>query len=95
MTREPAIYILANHSNTVLYIGVTSDLKKRVWQHQRKIVEGFTQKYNVSKLVYFESHSTMESAIVREKQLKNWSRLKKERLINKLNPTYQDLYDTI
>lgn len=95
MEKNPAIYILTNHANTVLYIGVTSDLKKRVWQHKQKIVEGFTQKYNLSKLIYFESHPTMESAIAREKQLKKWSRLKKDNLINQLNPTHQDLYDTI
>ncbi len=95
MEKNPATYILSNKSNTVLYIGVTNDLKKRIWQHQRKIVKGFTQKYNVSKLVYFESHPTMESAIVREKQLKKWSRMKKEYLINVANSTYQDLYDQI
>jgi putative endonuclease len=91
----PATYILANHSNSVLYIGVTSDLRKRVWQHQNKIVKGFTQKYNISKLVYFESLPTMSDAILREKQLKSWSRIKKEKLINQLNPTYKDLYDSI
>ncbi len=91
MIKQPCIYILANKSNTVLYIGVTSDLKKRVWQHQHKIVEGFTQKYNVSKLIYFESHSTMEAAILREKQLKKWSRIKKDKLIDTINPNRLDL----
>ena len=91
MEKNPAIYILSSASNTVLYIGVTSELKKRVWQHKQKIVEGFTQKYNVSKLVYFESHPTMESAIAREKQLKKWSRIKKEKLIDTTNPNRLDL----
>ena len=91
MEKNPCIYILSNKSNTVLYIGVTSDLKKRVWQHQRKIVEGFTKKYNISKLVYFESLSTMTEAIMREKQLKKWSRIKKEKLINTMNPNRLDL----
>ena len=95
MDKSPAIYILSNHSNTVLYVGVTSDLKKRVWQHQHKIVEGFTQKYNVSKLVYFESLPTMSDAILREKQLKKWSRIKKNHLIETKNPDYYDLYDNI
>jgi putative endonuclease len=95
VTKQPTVYILTNHSNSVLYIGVTSDLKKRIWQHQHKIVKGFTNRYNVVKLLYFESLPTMRDAILREKQLKNWSRIKKEKLINHLNPTYQDLYDTI
>ncbi len=95
MDKSPAIYILTNFTNTVLYIGVTSDLKKRVWQHQHKIVKGFTQKYNVSKLVYFESLSTMQDAILREKQLKKWSRVKKNHLIETKNPSYIDLYDEI
>jgi len=95
MEKQPAIYILTNYTNTVLYIGVTSDLKKRVWQHKQKIVEGFTQKYNVSKLVYFESYSTMEYAIKREKQLKKWSRVKKNHLIEIKNPYYSDLYENI
>jgi putative endonuclease len=95
MEKNPAIYILSSKSNTVLYIGVTSDLKKRVWQHKQKVVEGFTQRYNVSKLIYFEAHPTMESAISREKQLKKWSRIKKENLINQLNPQHLDLYNSI
>lgn len=95
MDKRPAIYILANHSNTVLYIGVTSDLKKRVWQHQHKIVEGFTKKYNAFKLVYFESLPTMSDAILREKQLKKWSRIKKNHLIEAKNPDYLDMYENI
>jgi putative endonuclease len=95
MTKEPSIYIVTNHSNTVIYIGVTSDLKKRVWQHQQKIVDGFTKKYNLSKLVYFESIPTMSDAISREKQLKKWSRAKKKHLIETVNPEYKDLYGSI
>lgn len=95
MTKEPSIYIVTNYSNTVLYIGVTSNLKKRVWQHQQKIVDGFTKKYNLSKLIYFESLPTMSDVISREKQLKKWSRAKKEHLIETMNPEYKDLYDSI
>lgn len=85
-----AIYILASRSRT-LYVGVTSNLHKRVWQHKNKVFDGFTSKYNIVRLVYFENYDDMRVAINREKQLKRWSRKKKLFLIEKLNPTWIDL----
>ena len=86
------VYIMTNQNNTVLYTGVTSDLKKRVWQHREKLVDGFTKRYNVVKLVYYEACPDMQSAIAREKQLKGGSRQKKLDLVNSLNPEWQDLW---
>ena len=86
------IYILTNKNNNVLYIGVTSDLKKRIWEHKNKVVDGFTKKYNLDKLVYFETGENIESAIEREKQLKNWHREWKFNLIKAQNPEFKDLY---
>ena len=85
------VYILTNKNNKVLYTGVTSDLVKRVWKHREKIVEGFTAKYNVNKLVHFEMTSDVHSAITREKQIKGWLRSKKIALIEKENPHWKDL----
>ena len=85
------VYILANKTNSVLYIGVTNDLKRRLYEHKNKLVEGFTEKYNVNKLVYFEETSDITSAIQREKNLKKWRRQWKEDLIKKLNPDFKDL----
>ncbi len=87
------VYIMTNQRNTTLYIGVTGNLPKRVWEHKEKIVKGFTKKYNIDKLVYYEVYSDPLSAIEREKQLKNYSRKKKEELINKENPEWRDLSD--
>lgn len=84
---------MTNQRNTTLYIGVTGNLPKRVWEHKEKIVKGFTKKYNIDKLVYYEVYSDPLSAIEREKQLKNYSRKKKEELINKENPEWRDLSD--
>ncbi len=89
------VYIMANKNSSVLYTGVTSDLKKRVWQHREKLVEGFTKRYNVVKLVYYEACPDMKSAIAREKQLKGGSRQKKVDLVNSLNPEWRDLYDEV
>jgi len=86
---------MTNKNNTVLYTGVTSDLKKRVHQHKEKLSKGFTKKYNVSKLVYYEMFEDMENAISREKQIKGGSRLKKFNLIRPINPEFQDLYESI
>ncbi len=86
------VYILSNTSNQVLYIGVTSHLIKRVYEHKNYVVEGFTQKYNVTKLVYFEQGTDVAAAIAREKQIKRWRREKKNYLINQINPDWQDLY---
>jgi len=83
---------MTNKTNTVLYIGVTSDLIKRVYEHKNHLVDGFTSKYNTSKLVYFELYDDMESAIKREKTLKGWKRVKKESLIKEHNSVWRDLY---
>ncbi|WP_232019143.1 GIY-YIG nuclease family protein [Sulfuritortus calidifontis] len=87
--------MLASRRNGTLYIGVTSDLVKRVWQHKNDLVEGFTSRHAVHTLIWHELHETMESAIVREKQLKKWNRAWKLRLIEESNPEWQDLYETI
>jgi putative endonuclease len=87
------IYILTNKNNTVLYVGVTNNLTRRIWEHKSKLIEGFTKKYNVDKLVYFESFDNPKDAIKREKQLKAGSRKKKIELINKINPEWKDLYN--
>lgn len=89
------VYIIANKSNTVLYIGVTNDLKRRIYEHKNKLVEGFTKKYNVSKLIYFEHYISIEEAIKREKQLKKWNRRWKDELIEKENPEWIELQDQI
>ena len=88
------VYITTNKSGT-LYIGVTSNLKKRIWEHKNKIVDGFTKKYNIDKLIYYEQTENVMSAIEREKQLKKWNRQKKINLINKINSKWKDLYDNL
>jgi putative endonuclease len=93
--KQPAVYILASRRNGTLYIGVTSDLVQRVWQHKNDVIEGFTKKYGVHLLVYYELHEDMESAILREKQLKKWNRDWKLRLIEEENPDWNDLYPSI
>jgi putative endonuclease len=95
MDRHPAVYILANEPNGTLYVGTTSNLIKRVWQHKNSQIEGFTQKYKVHRLVYFEKHATMLAAIRREKQLKKWRRAWKIALIEKTNPAWRDLWEDI
>ena len=90
-----AVYILTNINNTTFYIGVTSNLPKRIWEHKNKFVDGFTKKYNVDKLVYYELTENIETAINREKQLKNWHRDWKIKLIKKINPNFDDLYEFI
>jgi putative endonuclease len=89
--KQPHIYIMTNIKNTTLYIGVTSQLLQRVYQHKSKLILGFTNKYNLNKLVYFEKFETMYDAITREKQLKNWRRAWKENLIEQINPNWLDL----
>ena len=91
MNKTCAVYIMTNYSETSLYIGVTSNLQKRVWEHKNKVVEGFTKKYNVDKLVYYELTDSIESAINREKQLKRWHRQWKINLIKEMNPDFKDL----
>jgi len=90
--KQPAVYILANKRNGTLYVGVTSDLVKRIWEHRNNLVEGFTKRYGVHRLVWYECHETMESAIQREKRLKEWKRAWKLELIERLNPDWDDLY---
>ncbi len=95
MERRGYVYLMMNKANTVIYTGVTSDLKKRVYEHREKLVEGFAEKYNVTKLVYFECFDEIESAILREKQIKAGSRLKKLNMIKSVNPGFRDMYDEI
>ena len=92
MEKQPAVYILASRYNGTLYIGVTSNLIQRIWQHKNDLVEGFTKKYAVHSLVYYELHEQMLAAIEREKQLKKWNRQWKISLIEKGNPTWKDLW---
>jgi len=95
MYRQPAVYILASKRNGTLYVGVTSDLVKRIWAHKNNMVEGFTKRYGVHHLVWFEIHDNMESAIEREKQIKEWKRKWKLELIETMNADWQDLYHII
>ena len=95
MDRHPAVYILASKRNGTLYIGVTSDLVKRIWEHKNDFVAGFTKRYGIHTLVWYELHESMQSAIEREKKLKEWKRAWKLELIEKENPGWQDLYTTI
>jgi putative endonuclease len=87
------VYIMTNKRNTVFYTGVTSDLKKRVYEHKEKIIKGFTKKYNINKLVYYEVFEDPLTAIAREKQIKGGSRQKKVHLVAGINPLWDDLYD--
>ena len=91
----PCVYILASKPNGTLYIGVTSDLIQRIWQHKSNLVKGFTERYGVHRLVWYEVHESMESAIQREKAIKKWNRAWKIELIEKNNPTWRDLYNEI
>jgi len=95
MDRNYYVYILTNKNHTVLYTGVTNDLKRRVYEHKEKMADGFTKKYNVNKLVYFESGSDIKGAIVREKQIKAGSRQKKIDLIDSFNKEWRDLYNDL
>ncbi len=90
--RQPCVYLLASSRNGTLYVGVTSNLVARVWQHRNEVVEGFTSRYHVHSLVWFERHETMTSAIQREKSIKAWRRAWKLELIEGLNPDWRDLY---
>lgn len=87
--------MLASRRNGTLYVGVTSDLVKRVWEHKNKLVQGFTQRYRVHSLVWFEQHETMDSAISREKAIKEWKRRWKLELIESMNPEWRDFYDDV
>ena len=91
--KQPCVYTLASKRNGTLYIGVTSDLYGRMAEHKQGLIEGFTKKYGVTLLVYYEMHETMEDAIRREKQIKKWNRLWKLRIIEEVNPEWLDLFD--
>ena len=92
VSKQYYVYIVTNMGNTVLYTGITNDLKRRVYEHKEKLVEGFTKKYDITKLVYYEVFEDIENAILREKQLKAGSRRKKVELINSMNGEWHDLY---
>jgi len=90
--KHPCVYLLASRRNGTLYVGVTSDLIKRVWEHKNDLVEGFTRRYGVHTLVWFEQHESMSEAIAREKAIKAWRRRWKVELIQRTNPQWRDLY---
>ena len=92
---QPCVYMMASSRNGTLYIGVTSDLISRIWQHKNNVADGFTKKHDVHVLVWYEPHENMESAINREKTLKKWNRIWKLRLIEQFNPDWQDLYEQL
>lgn len=89
------VYILTNISNRVMYIGVTSNLEKRIYEHKYELVDGFTKKYHIHKLVYYEEYSDIKTAIEREKQLKGWRREKKNELVESINSTWEDLSENL
>ena len=92
MAKQPCVYLMASRRNGTLYVGVTSDLMKRVWEHKNEAVDGFTKLHGVHKLAWYEMHESMESAIAREKAIKAWKRKWKLQLIEKANPEWEDLY---
>ncbi|HXV47493.1 MAG TPA: GIY-YIG nuclease family protein [Candidatus Binatia bacterium] len=93
--KQPCVYMLASKRNGTLYVGVTSDLVRRVWQHKNDLVEGFTKRYGVHRLVWYEMCDAMDTAIAREKAIKEWKRAWKIRLIEKCNPEWRDIYDEL
>ena len=95
VSRQYYVYVITNNRNTVLYVGVTNDLIRRVYEHREKLADGFTRKYNITKLVYYEVFEDIENAILREKQIKAGSRQKKVQLINSINREWHDLYDEL
>jgi putative endonuclease len=95
MNRSYCIYMMTNKYNTTIYTGVTSNLMGRVGQHRDGEIKGFTQKYNLHKLVYYEVYEDVQSAILREKQIKSWKRIKKIDLVNTMNPEWKDLYSEL
>jgi putative endonuclease len=95
MTKNYYVYILTTRNNKLLYIWITNNLIRRIYEHKEKLVEWFTSKYNINKLVYYEETNDVNSAINREKELKWWLRIKKDELINEMNPDWLDLYDEI
>jgi putative endonuclease len=95
MNKQFYVYILASQRNGTLYIGITSQLTRRVWEHKQKVVKSFTKEYGVNKLVYYEVHDSADTAITREKRLKKWNRAWKLRLIEGMNPSWRDLWQDI
>ena len=95
MAKQPCVYLMASRRNGTLYVGVTSDLIKRVWEHKNDVIEGFTKRYRVHTLVWYEMHEAMESEIQREKAIKAWQRKWKLALIERNNPEWKDLYDEL
>jgi len=93
--KQPAVYVLASQRNGTLYTGVTGDLTRRIWEHKDSVLEGFTEKYQVHRLVYFEFHADFPTAIAREKAIKKWKRAWKMNLIEKFNPTWEDWYEKL
>ena len=91
MEKQYYVYILTNWNNKVMYVGVTNNLARRVYEHKNKLVDGFTNKYNINKLVYYEQTTDVNSAIAREKQIKGWHREKKDALVLAINPAWKDL----
>ena len=91
----PCVYMLTNRPEGVLYIGVTTCLSQRIWQHRQKLVDGFSKKYNLERLIWYETHTSIGAAIAREKQLKKWNREWKIQLIESLNPKWKDLYSEV
>ena len=92
-TKNYHVYLLTNWNNKVIYVGVTNDLSRRIYEHKNKLIPGFSKKYNLSKLVYFEETCDINAAIIREKEIKKWRREKKDKLVNQENPGWQDLSD--
>ena len=90
-TKNYYVYLLTNWNNRVIYAGVTNDLNRRIYEHKNKLIEGFSKKYNLTKLVYFEETSDINAAIAREKEIKKWRREKKDKLVSQTNPNWQDL----
>jgi len=95
MPKQPCVYILANQRNGTLYVGVSSDLVKRIWIHKNDFIEGFSKQYGVHSLVFYELHADMAAAITREKQIKKWNRYWKMELIESTNPEWKDLWEQI
>jgi len=91
MARTDYVYLLTNWNNNVMYVGMTNNLERRMYEHKKKLVEGFTRKYNINKLVYFEEAQEVQTAIMREKEIKKWRREKKDFLVNSENPQWKDL----
>jgi putative endonuclease len=95
MEKEYYVYMMTNQNNRAIYTGVTNDLKKRIYEHEKKLIEGFTKKYNITKSVYYEVFNDIKHAITREKQIKGGSRTKKIAMVNKMNPEWKDLYENL